>query len=69
MPSATPLAWHRRALRSEGRNTNVQPIVQSLTFRVSPLPPLSLLNGDEKQQSSSRENDWVRIDGTSRCNF
>ena len=43
-PSFTPLAWHRRSLRDEGRNTNVQPIVRSFTFRVSPLPPLSLFN-------------------------
>ena len=44
MPSTTPLAWHRRAVSSEGCNTNVQPIVRSCTFRVSPLPPLSLFN-------------------------
>lgn len=33
-----------RTLRSEGCNNNVQLIVQSFTFRVSPLPPLSLFN-------------------------
>lgn len=40
--STTPVARQRRALSSEGRNNNVQLIVQSFTFRVSPLPPLSL---------------------------
>ena len=44
MPSFTPLAWHRRTLRSEGCNGNVKPIVRSFTFCVSPLPPLSLFN-------------------------
>ena len=44
MPSFTPLAWHRRTLRDEGHNTNVQPIVRSFAVRVSPLPPLSLFN-------------------------
>ena len=38
----TPLAWYCRSPRSEGCNANVQPIVWSFAFRVSPLPPLSL---------------------------
>lgn len=45
MPSNTPLAWYCRSPRSERWNANVQPIVRSFAFRVSPMPPLSFLTG------------------------
>lgn len=68
MPSFTPLAWHRRTLRDEGHNTNVQPIVRSFAVRVSPLPPLSLFNmvmetADRRETNSSfpRTRDHLQI--------